>query len=303
MRAFVLVFLAVSLIVIGDTAGKLLAGQGVEPRFTAWSRFALAALILAPIVGIRGAEWRALADWRLWLRAGLISGGILSILTALRTAPISDAYGAFYVGPVVAFALAASLLKERVTPARAALVLTGFAGVMLIVRPGLAPAPGVGFALASGVFYGGYLAATRWLAGAYRPGFLLLSQLLVGALLLAPIGAGAVPAGAGPGVWALVAVSALGSAAGNYLLVRVSRTVPASVVAPLVYTQLVSATLAGILVFGDWPTPLTLAGLAVILASGLATIRLAGTQGAAPGGGADPSDGGGPRSPGPRTSS
>ena len=70
-------------------------------------------------------------------------------------------------------------------------------------------------------------------------------------------------------------VSAPSSAASNYIVVRVSRTVPSGIVAPLIYTQLVSATIAGILVFDERPDAATLAGLALILASGLGTLRLA----------------------------
>ena len=46
-------------------------------------------------------------------------------------------------------------------------------------------------------------------------------------------------------------------------------------IAPLVYTQLIAATMLGYLVFGDWPDALSLTGLAVILASGLLSLRLA----------------------------
>ena len=274
---FGLVFLAMTFVVIGDTAGKLLAEDGVAPGFVAWSRFALGLAILAPVLGVRRAEWRLLRDPRLWLRAALIAGGIASILTALRTEPIADAFGALFVGPLVAYALSALLLGERVTTARTLLVLFGFAGVLLVVRPGFGMGPGMPFAILAGVLYGGYLTATRWLAGAFRPGFLLLSQLLVGAILLAPLGAGAIPSG-GLSLWLLVLVSALGSAAGNYLIVRVSQQAESSLVAPLIYTQLISATAIGLIVFGTWPDAVTLTGLGLILASGLASLRLAGTR-------------------------
>ena len=101
-----------------------------------------------------------------------------------------------------------------------------------------------------------------------------MSQPILGTVLLAPLGGPAIPALAATG-WGLVLVSALSSAAGNYLVVRVSRSVPSSVVAPLIYTQLISATVAGVLVFGERPDAATLAGLVLILASGLATMRLA----------------------------
>jgi len=278
IRTALMVFAAMSLIVTGDTAGKLMAQGGVAvdpvaPAFIAWSRFAMAALILLPLSGMERGEWRMLTDRRVILRALLIVGGISCILIALRTEPIGDVFGAFFIGPVVAYVLAALLLGELVSPARSALLALGFAGVMLVVRPGFGMTPGLGFALLAGTFYGGYLVATRWLAGAFRPRFLLISQLMIGALVLAPTGIAALPADVDLRLVALVMLSALASAAGNYLLVTVNRVVPAGRVAPLVYTQLIAATLAGIVVFGDWPDKLSLIGLAVILFSGLASLR------------------------------
>lgn len=274
-RLALTVFAAMSLIVAGDTAGKLLTQGGIAPAFVAWSRFALAALVLVPLIGPRArGEWRILADRRVLLRGALIAAGIACILTALRTAPIADVFGAFFVGPLVAAAVSVPLLGERMGLARAALLLAGFAGVLMVVRPGFGAAPGIGWALAAGTFYGLYLVATRALAGVWRPGLLLASQLMVGTVLLAPSGLGALPDAVDARLAALVGVSALASAAGNYLLVGASRVADAGRIAPLVYTQLIAATLAGALVFDTLPDALALAGLGVILVSGLAGLRL-----------------------------
>ena len=274
LRPILTVFSALCLIVAGDTAGKLLAGAGFSPFFVAWMRFGIAAIVLLPFSGLDRAEARRLLDPRVLLRAALIVGGISAILTALRTEPIANVFGAFFVSPIVSFALSALVLGERVTPARTALLLIGFAGVLLVVRPGFGMSAGLAFALLAGICHGAYLMTTRWLAPHHRPRFLLISQLVVGAAILTPFGlAAGIPAmtisAAG-----LIGVSALGSAAGNYLLVIASRTTPASLIAPLVYTQLIAATAAGYLVFGDWPATLALAGLTLILASGLLSFAL-----------------------------
>lgn len=271
---FLAVFAAVTLVVAGDTAGKVLTQEGVSPLFVAWSRFAIAAALLAPVLRVRRGEWGMMRDPRVIGRAALIAGGIGCILTALRTEPIGAVFGAFFVGPAVSYALSTVFLGERASLARAGLLALGFAGVLIVLRPGGAVGPNIGFALMAGVLYGGYLAATRWLSPEFRPGALLMSQLGIGALLLTPTALPVVPI-LPPALWALVALSAVASAGGNYILVRVSRATPASVVAPLIYTQLISATAAGYLVFGERPDAVTLAGLALILASGLASLRLA----------------------------
>jgi drug/metabolite transporter (DMT)-like permease len=70
--------------------------------------------------------------------------------------------------------------------------------------------------------------------------------------------------------------SALGSMLGNLCLILALRMAPATRLAPFVYTQLIAATALGWAVFGVWPDPLTLAGLVVVLISGMATLVLRG---------------------------
>ena len=118
-------------------------------------------------------------------------------------------------------------------------------------------------------------------AGAYRPRFLLISQLLVGTVVLAPLAWSAGLPAFEVDIALLIALSALGSACGNFLIVVANRGGEASLIAPLVYSQLISATVIGVLVFGDWPDVWSLAGLAVIAISGLgslAVVRRAGLQ-------------------------
>ena len=70
----------------------------------------------------------------------------------------------------------------------------------------------------------------------------------------------------------LVALSAGASACGNFMLVIANRTAEASLIAPLVYSQLISATVLGVLVFGDWPDGWSLLGLALIALSGIGSL-------------------------------
>lgn len=265
---------AMFLIVGGDVAGTLLTREGVSPVFVAWSRFAVAAVVLAPFCGVRITEVPRLFDWRLLLRAALIVGGISSILTALTTEPIANVFGAFFVSPVVAFGLSILLFKERAGWARTMLLILGFVGVLIVVRPGFGMTVGLGFAVLAGVFHGCYLTATKWVATDYRPRLLLLSQLVIGTLILAPVGIGAIPAVTWP-LALLVLISALGSAFGNLLIVLASRVADASLIAPLIYSQLIHAAFLGWLVFGEWPDLQSFFGLLLILATGLATLVLA----------------------------
>ena len=108
-QALPLVLLAMCLIPAGDTAGKILGeAQGVHPVFIAWSRFAIGAILLAPFV-TTAMPMRLFLDWRVWLRALLVVGGITSILTALRTEPMANVFGAFFVGPILSYFLSCLL--------------------------------------------------------------------------------------------------------------------------------------------------------------------------------------------------
>ena len=71
------------------------------------------------------------------------------------------------------------------------------------------------------------------------------------------------------GDWLLLASLGLLGGAGHGLLVLAFARAPASLLAPLTYTQLVWATLAGALVFNDWPNAASLAGAAVIALGGV----------------------------------
>jgi drug/metabolite transporter (DMT)-like permease len=271
-RAVLIMFVAMSLIPAGDSAGKLLTSTlGVAPVFVAWSRFALGALMVLPFLS-RGAV-RLFRDWRIWLRAGMLSGGITAIQTALQTADVATVFTAFFIGPMFSYCLAAVFLREPVTRLRSMLIVMGFGGVVLVVRPGAVPDPGVLWAVTAGLFYGAFLTMSRWLTGVGTPIALTLSQLSISALFLLPFGLAHLPPASLP-VAALTLASALCSMLGNLLLLYAYRIASATKLAPLIYFQLIAAVGFGWAVFGDLPDVYTWAGLAVIIATGLASTRL-----------------------------
>jgi drug/metabolite transporter (DMT)-like permease len=269
-----LMFAAMSLIPLGDSAGKLLITRhGVDAGFVAFARFAVGAAMIAVFAGFR-VEWRLYRDWRVWARAGLVAAGIACILTALRTEEIATVFGAFFVGPIFSYVLSIVFLRERVTPLQSLLLLAGFGGVLLVVQPGTeGGGGGLWFAVAAGLFYGGYLTMSRYLSGLASPRQLMLTQTTLGTLLLAPLGAWQIPEIDGA-VTGLVVLSGVASASGNLLLVLAYRRSDATVLAPFVYFQLLSAMMLGLVIFGTFPDPVALAGLAVLVAAGIGTLLL-----------------------------
>lgn len=278
LRALPLMLIAMALIPAGDTAGKLLTadlvtGQpGAAPVFVAWSRFALGALMVAPFV-LRAVPLRLFADWRIWVRGLMLVGGITSILTALSTEPIANVFAAFFVGPILSWLLSVWLLREPFSALRFCLICLGFVGVILVVKPGFGMTTGMGFAVLAGLFYGSYLVMSRWMADVARPRAMLFSQLIIGAVVLALPGVWAMPA-ITPQVATLTLISAACSMLGNLLLITAYRRAEASRMAPFVYTQLIWATFFGALVFGAVPDGVALAGIALVLVSGLASLAV-----------------------------
>ncbi|WP_372739132.1 DMT family transporter [Neptunomonas sp.] len=269
-----MILLGMSLIPIGDSAGKLLTEAGVSPAFIAWSRLLIGFIIILPFSGLVRSELKLLYDWRLLCRAVPFTTAIFCMISALKTEPIANAFGIFFIGPIVAYFLAAAVLKERVTLLRSVLLFIGFAGVALVVKPAVGLTTGMLFAVIAGVCYGAMLVANRWLSGFFRPRLILVSTLLAGSIALAPAGIPDIPKTVDSYIAGLVMISSLASALGNLIIIEVSRRVDANIVAPFVYSQLVTAAILGALLFNEWPDAYSLLGLAIIFTSGILSFVL-----------------------------
>lgn len=274
LPAIALIAVAQTLIPSADMAGKVLANSfGVAPFFVAWSRFVIGALLILPFLPRHQFDARLYLDWRIWLRALFITGVVAFILTALKTEDVATVFGAFFVGPIVSYTLSALFLNERVTLGQTALLALGFCGVLFVVRPGFGMTSGALYAVAAGCCYGGFLTCNRWLGGIAPPRALLMSQLVIGALVLTPFGLPVIPAMTAP-IAALTFASAALSMAGNLLLIFAYRRATASRLAPFIYFQLVAATTLGFFVFGTVPDSMTLVGVALLVSSGVMSLGL-----------------------------
>ena len=272
VQAVCLMFIAMSLIPAGDLCGKLLTTSGAAtPAFIAWSRFLLGATMLMPFVPQHA--YRLMQDWRVWLRALTLTGGIFSIQIALQSEPMADVFAAFFIGPIISYVLSAVFLREPVTWLRSGLMLLGFAGVLMVVRPGFGGSATLLWAVLAGSFYGAFLTTSRWLSHLGSPLELSLTQLLLSAAFLAPVGLANLPQ-ASLATVTLSVGSAAFSMLGNLLLLFAYRRVAATKLAPMVYFQLFAAVALGWAAFGQWPDMLTWTGLAVVICAGLSSAAL-----------------------------
>lgn len=266
---------AAMLIPLGDAVAKFAHVRFEVPiSFMAWSRFALGAVLLAPFALRRGIAVQELTRWPVLLRGSAIAATVWLILQAVSREPIANVYGAFFIAPVLSFGLAVVLLGERPDPVRILLIILGFLGVLLVVRPGFGLSLGMGLALLSGVFYALYLTASRWLAGKHRGMAMLWAQLIVGGVVMAPFGTDMGAAVWSVGLVTCVILSASTSTLANLMIVEAYRLAQATRLAPLVYVQLIAATLYGVLFFDTLPDGLALTGLGLLILSGFAALIL-----------------------------
>jgi drug/metabolite transporter (DMT)-like permease len=268
-QSVLIMFIAMSLIPAGDIAGKFLTGSiGASPIYVAWSRFTIGAILVIPFLP-RG-TLALFRDWRIWFRGAILAAGITSIQFALKTEPIADVFAAFFIAPIISYILSILFLGERVTPLRTVLICLGFAGVLLVVRPGFGGSVYLLYAVMAGSFYGVFLTSSRWLGNVAHPLSLAFSQMVIAGLLLAPFGVTRVP-DLTLEIGQLTVASALFSMLGNLLLIYAYRRTEATLLAPLVYFQLLAATILGYIFMGDLPDALTWAGLALVIGSGIAS--------------------------------
>lgn len=75
-----------------------------------------------------------------------------------------------------------------------------------------------------------------------------------------------------PRLAVLIAGASVFIIGGYFFSVRVMRVGEITFIAPFRYTGLIWALVLGWLVFGDWPTPLTLSGAAIVVAAGVFTL-------------------------------
>ena len=273
LRGVLLQLLALLFFVAMDTSIKWMTA-GFAPAQVIWARFLFSFIAVSLFfrLWMGRLPWRSRAPGLQALRSLILLGCSLLFATALSRIPLADATAVGFASPLLTIALAALVLKERVGMRRWLGVAIGFAGVLVALRPPFLTGflPDWGYLLPLGTAFGfaWYQILTRRLAALDDARVTIFHTGLAGTLaasLLMPF----VFAPPTAGQWAFLAGIGLLGAVGHGFLVMAYARAPASLLAPLAYSQLVWATLAGVLVFGERPDGWTLLGAAVIAAGGI----------------------------------
>jgi drug/metabolite transporter (DMT)-like permease len=203
-------------------------------------------------------------------RSILLLGSTLLNFFALRYLQLDQALAIVFSTPFFVAILSGPVLGEWVGWRRWAAICVGFVGVLLVARPGFGGIhPAALISLAAAVFYAAYTISTRLLARTDSNETTLFYSNLVGAVVMLPVVPFVWTTPSDPLVIGLMIVCGAFGSVGHYLLIIAHRLAPPAVLAPFIYTQLVWVIILGYLVFNDLPNEWTLAGAAIVVASGL----------------------------------
>jgi drug/metabolite transporter (DMT)-like permease len=272
LRGILLFMLALMLFALLDATSKHLTATFAVPLLV-WARYALHFVIMlvfvAPSMRLQLVRTDNLALQV--VRALALVGTTGFAMMAFRSMPLAEATAVLFLSPLMVTLLAGPFLHERIGAGRWMAVVVGFAGVLLIARPGGAlNLAGFLWALAGATCYAAYQLLTRRLSHAEHPLTLLFYTALVGTAVMSL----ALPwfwfeFSPAPLQWLMIASLGFYGGVGHFILIRAFRLAPASTLTPFGYTQLVWAGLLGWLAFGHVPDLLSAAGMAVIAAAGL----------------------------------
>lgn len=250
-----------------DVCAKLLGRQGVPIIEIVWARMVFGAALTLPFA-LRIAGPRALLPDRPvyhLLRATFLLAATGCFFWALRYQSIADTLAIFFVQPLIVTMLSPLVLGETVGARRWAAVVAGFIGILIIIRPGFA-AMGLGtlLALGAGTSLAIYMLMTRKLSGTTHAMVTTFYTSLMGAGLAS---LAVVPFWQTPSLpqWGLFVLLAFIAAAGHYLIVRAYDYCEASLLAPLAYTEMIMATVAGWYFFDDFPDTWTFVGVGILI--------------------------------------
>jgi drug/metabolite transporter (DMT)-like permease len=273
MEAIGLMILAtVCFAALDSTAKYLVVEKAVPVAQATWLRFVghvvFSAVALWPFA--LTPSLRSAKPWIQIFRSALMVITTGFNFVALQYLQLDQTVTIFFLTPLLVAALAGPLLHEWVGWHRMLAILAGFAGVLLVMHPGIGSVHwAMLIALVATLGYALYNIATRYLAAFDSASVTQTYTPLAGAVILAPFALDGWQWPEESFIWVLFASLGFWGGLGHWLLILAHRIAPAGVLAPFIYLGLIWMSVAGFLIFGDVPTLWTLGGAAIVILSGL----------------------------------
>jgi drug/metabolite transporter (DMT)-like permease len=263
-----LMLLSIFMFSFGDALGKFLVATYSVGQLL-WLRASAALIVLLPMIWRNRTEFLHLErPWLQLLRVVLSTLEVAAFFLATVYLPLADVVTYYLACPIFVTALSAIVLREHVGWRRWSAILIGFCGVLIALRPSSQTMswPAL-IALGGSLSFAVLMLITRSLRA--TPDIVLASSQFAGTFALGAL--------MSPFGWIAPALGSLGLfVAAGFISVsallcvnRSLKLAPASVVVPYQYSMIVWAVMFGYLVFGDVPSPATVAGAAIIIGAGL----------------------------------
>ena len=267
-----------------DVAAKLAAENGIPVGQVTAARFVVQTALMLPVMAVMGLglrlNRRALGYTS--LRALFLLVSTFAFVSGIRVMPIADALAIVFVEPFILLILGHFIFGDQVGPRRIAACAVGFCGALLVIQPSLATFGMVAlWPLATAFLFAFYMLVTRAMSAWMHPVAMQFHTSWTGLLMCLPV----MFAANGSGIAALDPVWPQGwnwlwlfgvgfwAAVSHMCMTYALKYAPSATLAPLHYSEIITAVILGYLIFSDFPNPMTWAGIAVIVASGLYIIH------------------------------
>ncbi|WP_027132647.1 DMT family transporter [Geminicoccus roseus] len=272
---------AVAFVVAGVTLYAVMDGTGVFLSDTqsvvqiVWARYAFALPVVLAVLARDGGGAR-LRTRRPFTQAAI---GLFPVLASFSVAggfgllSLPELTALTFAAPLLVVALSVPLLRERTTRHDWIGVLVGFLGILVVVRPGAdALAWAAVFPLGCAFFFALYQVAMRFVGRHDDPVATLAWSIGTGLVVTTPLVLldWRPPSGA---AWAAMILTGLVFGAAQYCLIQGFRRAPPARLTPFTYTQIIPATLIGIVLFGSWPDIWVILGAALVIGAGIYVLR------------------------------
>jgi drug/metabolite transporter (DMT)-like permease len=275
LRGIALILAAVFMFSSMDALAKFMLKADYPLGGLIWARYVVNLLVMLALLWPRmgGRLFRTTRPGLQLVRGLLLVASTLCFYLALRYLPLAEAAAISFVGPVLTTILAGWLLHERASATQWLAVLLGFAGVLIIIRPGGSLfTPAALYPLLTAVLFSFYQIVTRVMSGNEHHYTTLFYTALIGGIITSI---------ALPFSWqtptllqaAIMFGMGVFGGYGHYLLIRAVAYASPAALAPFGYSQLVWSTVLGYAVFRDFPDGGSLLGMAIVVSAGLLALN------------------------------
>lgn len=269
----ILAFIAYAVFCVGDAIIKAI-GPGVSVFEIAF--FTTLFSIVPAVLANRGEQWRHMLRMRhpflLQIRGLCAITSTACVMYAFTHIPFAEVYAIAFAAPILITILSVIFLKEHMTPQRWVYLCVGFCGVLLVIRPGFRTLE-VGHVMMMVAAVSSAIAAIvlRHIAPfeqriSIMGVTILYSLAFNGALMLTDFSLPTYQQ-----MLMFLLVGAFGGT-GQLLIIAATRLSPASVIAPIQYSQIIWAILFGAIFYAEYPDNLAVAGLCIVVVAGMMNV-------------------------------